>query len=377
MNIGFIRMRYTPYGGAEVFLSRLIDDLVKRGHKCHIFANEWKNCRNKSVTFHHIKVVKGLSFLKVLSFAVGTYFALRKEPLDVIFSLDRTLHQDIYRAGDGCHKEWLMRRRKILSPLRHLSISLNPLHWTMLLLEKRLFQDKKLKAVIANSQMVKEEIMRHYGLSEDKIHVIHNGLNSEFSNLNEVSELRNEYREKLGISKSLPLILFVGSGFERKGLLYLIKALANLKRRKIKTKLLVVGKGKTKKYERLAKKLHLDKDIIFVGPQKDVKHYYCTSDLFVLPTLYDPFSNATLEAMVCGLPVITSRFNGASEIVEKEGMGCIIDDPTNPEEIGKLIEVLLKAEKEVYVAKGRGIAHNYSIEKTVKVYLKVMEIAQS
>ena len=124
MNIGLIRMKYTPYGGAEVFLSRFIDELLKRGHTCHVFAREWgdgksgvrsqesgvKNQTPKLI-FHKIKTF-GPSFLRLLSFAINTYFAVRKANLDIILGFDRTFYQDIYRAGDGCHREWLIQRNK-------------------------------------------------------------------------------------------------------------------------------------------------------------------------------------------------------------------------------------------------------------------------
>lgn len=377
MKIGLVRMKFTPYGGAEVFLSRLIDGLVKNGHECHIFASEWEGHNNESVIFHRIKVIKGLSFLKVLSFAISTYFSLIKEPLDIILSFERTFHQDVYRAGDGCHKEWLKQRKKIVSPFRYLTIILNPFHWIMLFLEKTLLKSKKLKSVIANSEMVKIDIIKHFGLPEDKINVIHNGINSELFNLGAISGLRKGLRKRFGISENCHLILFVGSGYERKGLPCLLEAIAKLKEKEINIKLLVIGKGKIKRYEQHSKKLQIDKDIIFVGPQKDVRGYYAASDLFVLPTLYDPFSNATLEAMACGLPVVTSRFNGAAEVVEKEGMGYIIQNPTDLEEIADKIEdILQKDDKRRYKDKSIGIAKDYSIEKTVNEFLKVLNMAR-
>ncbi|MBI3753098.1 MAG: hypothetical protein HY266_03510 [Deltaproteobacteria bacterium] len=154
MNIGLVRMRYTPYGGAEVFLSRFIDALLTKGHTCHIFAREWEenlphphlnplpegeetillpplqgegwggdgvfsgqnhapasSKQGSKLIFHNIKTF-GPSFLRILSFAINAYFAVRKANLDVVISFERTLYQDIYRAGDGCHREWLIQREK-------------------------------------------------------------------------------------------------------------------------------------------------------------------------------------------------------------------------------------------------------------------------
>jgi UDP-glucose:(heptosyl)LPS alpha-1,3-glucosyltransferase len=215
-------------------------------------------------------------------------------------------------------------------------------------------------------------------MPEDKIHVVYNGIDTKIFNANRMPRLREEYRKSVGVEDDLPVLLFVGSGFERKGLSYLIEAIDNLKNRNLKTKLLIIGKDKVLKYKRLAKKLNVDEDIVFAGPQKDVRYYYSASDIFVLPTLYDPFSNATLEAMACGLPVVTSRFNGASEVVEKEGMGCTVQNPTDQEEIARKIEEALSmADKKELKNKGKDIAQRYSIEKTVKEFMKVLEMTRS
>ena len=246
---------------------------------------------------------------------------------------------------------------------------------SILFIEKRLFKSIRLKAVIANSIMVKDDVIKHYDLPEDKIHVIYNGVDIKLFNAKDLAVLREEYRKTLGVEDGASIILFVGSGFERKGLSHVIEAVEKLKTKNIRTNLLVVGKGRIEEYERLAKKLNVDKDIIFLGPKKDVRGYYAASDLFVLPTLYDPFSNATLEAMVCGLPVVTSKFNGASEVVAKEEMGCLVQDPSNPEEIANRIEEVLQIQDDkVYKEKGEGIARKYSMEKIVKEYLKVLSI---
>ena len=107
MDIGIIRMRYNPYGGAEVFLSRFIDELLKRGHTCHVFAREWDDGKSgvrsqesgvknqtPKLIFHKVKTF-GPSFLRILTFAINSYFAVRKANLDVVISFDRTLYQDI------------------------------------------------------------------------------------------------------------------------------------------------------------------------------------------------------------------------------------------------------------------------------------------
>ncbi|MEK7688630.1 MAG: glycosyltransferase family 4 protein, partial [Deltaproteobacteria bacterium] len=375
-------MRYTPYGGAEVFLSRFIDELIKNGHTCHLFAAKWDEDIKDGVIWHRVKTF-GPSFLRLLSFAVNAWFVVKRTAPDVIVSFERTLYQDIYRAGDGCHKEWLMQRqgsgvrgqgsgtRRII---KDIITFLNPLHLTILYLEKRLFRSKKLKYVVANSNRGKEEIIRHYKLPEDNICVIYNGIDINEFDLGCRDKIRAAYREKLNIKDEIAL-LFVGSGFERKGLGFLIEAVGILKRNGYnKLKLIVAGKGRIRKYKNAADRLGIGKDVIFTGPVKDVQGYYSAADIFILPSIYEPFSNACLEAMASGLPVVTSRINGVSEILTDGKDGEIIDDPANSEEIAEKIKPLLSEEIRFAVAKAaRKTAENYTIEKNVNEFLRLID----
>ncbi|MBI5286983.1 MAG: glycosyltransferase family 4 protein, partial [Deltaproteobacteria bacterium] len=134
------------------------------------------------------------------------------------------------------------------------------------------------------------------------------------------------------------------------------------------------GKGNYKRYLKLAKRLGIEKDVVFEGPVRDVKDYYYASDIFVLPSIYEPFSNACLEAMAAGLPVVTSRVNGVSEILTDGEDGMIIDDPTNPGEITEKIAPLLEKKRRLRMGwAARVKAEGYTIERSVEGVLRVVE----
>ncbi|MBI5892861.1 MAG: glycosyltransferase family 4 protein [Deltaproteobacteria bacterium] len=119
----------------------------------------------------------------------------------------------------------------------------------------------------------------------------------------------------------------------------------------------------------------MEKDVIFAGPLKSVIDCYYAGDIFCLPSIYEPFSNACLEAMAAGLPVVTSRINGASEILADKEDGMIIEDPANPEEITEKIIPLLDIDKRNKMGeKARKKAEDYTIEKNVEGFLKKINI---
>lgn len=309
LKIGLVRQRYVASGGAERYLQGVMEELGKRGHEVHLFANAWTE--TAGVRLHRVPVVRGMSFLKALTFAMGARKALRRAGCDLVFSLERTLEQDLYRAGDGCHREWLAQRG-------HEGVArLNPLHVTLLGLERRVFSARRTGWIIANSKRGKEEIVRHYGFPAERIEVIYNGVDLDrFQPL-----VRPEPREDVQL-------LFVGSGFERKGLGFCIQALARLPER---YKLKVIGKGELRHYARLAADAGVGQRFAFGGHDLDMATEYAHADLLVHPAIYEPFANVCLEALASGVPVVTSRINGASEIIEHGENGAIVERPQDIE----------------------------------------------
>jgi UDP-glucose:(heptosyl)LPS alpha-1,3-glucosyltransferase len=369
LKIALIRQKYTPFGGAERYMSRLIAGLVAKGHDVHVFASQWQTSDQQTLTFHQVPAIRAAGWLRSLTFSINCGKLLRREYFDVIFSLERTQHQDIYRAGDGCHRQWLCQKNLGKGILARLRTYINPLHLTYLNLERKLFTDPALKAIIANSKYVKEEIVRLYGVSPEKIHVVYNGIDpDEFANGDRAlhrEELAREFHLKDEVR-----LLYVGSGFERKGVPTLLKSVARLQ---IPYKLFIVGKGRLNKFKKAAKRLGIGEKVIFSGPRTDVHRFYLGSDIFVFPTLYDPFSNATLEAMACGLPVITTPFNGVSEIISEGRNGCVINDPLDDKSIADAITRLAVREvREPMGEEARRTAGEFTMERNVMETIKVI-----
>ncbi len=328
MKVALIRKAYSPFGGAERYINTLAKHLADSGHEVHVFANKWESATTNEplaqrLVFHKVAMMKGLSVLEALTFAINARRLLEKEQFDVAFSFERTLHQDIYRAGDGCHKEWLVQRAKYEPRWKTLLVRVNPLHLVLLWIEKWLFDPKNTKKVIANSFGGKEEILKHYDFPEDRIHVVYNSVDTKrFSPLNR-EKYRATVRMELGVSPSDRVIFFLGSGFERKGLSFAMRMVEACN--DPRAKLVVAGKDDTRKYQGLATQLGIRDKVIFVGPTEEPEKLYAAADIFLLPTIYDPFSNACLEAMASGIPVVTTRTNGASEWITEGANGYVIE----------------------------------------------------
>ena len=371
MKIAIIRKKYIFHGGSESFSQNFIRRLAEEGHEIHIFAITWDTSEPlKNINFQKVPAITFNSFLRDFTFALSTYRILRHANFNIIQSHDKTFYQDIYRAGDGCHIEWLRQRWKRISLLRKVSIILNPYHWLMLAIERMIFKGHRFKKVIAISELVKRNIIENYRVDERDIEVIYNAVDLERFNPENRKLYREEIRRHFSIERDEFVVLFVGSGFERKGVEYLLKAVELIPE---PITVMIVGKGSEKRMRRFIKKQR----VIFCGPQKEIHEYYAASDIFAFPTMYEPFGNVHLEALASGLPVITTRLSGASEIIRDGLQGFVIDKPEDIETIAeKILFLMARDENQRMSSEARKLAENFSfktyIDKMIKLYHDVV-----
>lgn len=365
MRLIFIKKGYSVHGGAENY-ARLTIEQLKKKHEVHIFAHNW--AETAGIHFHRVDANNLSSFMSVLSFNRNVCALLRTVDSDCIISFERTTCQDIYRAGEGCHAEWLDIRKKIEPVWKRSSFRLNPLHLSILKIEKKLFTSTE--RIIANSNMVKNQIMRHYGIPHERITLIYNGVDLKRFRPENRHIWNIAIRERLAIPKDSVMLLFVGSGFKRKGLGTLMKAVSLARRQDIV--LMVIGGDDISAYKKLADSYGISERVHFQGIQGEIEQFYAAADIFILPTLYDPFSNATLEAMASGLPVITTKNNGASELIENAQEGFVLEDLFDAEELADKINLTMR-NLTVMGQRARKKAEGFSIEKVADEFTGVIE----
>jgi UDP-glucose:(heptosyl)LPS alpha-1,3-glucosyltransferase len=376
MKIALLRQRVTALGGAETTLSHLVRGLAAAGHDVAVYGTEReKEARaalGPGVGYVRVPVWGGKT-LRLLSFARNARRLLQEAGPQLGFSLERLPGIQVYRAGDGCHREWLARRAPYLSPLARAAQRLSPFHRVMLLLERRLFTDPGLLRVIANSRQVREEIIRLYGVAPDRIRVIVNGLDRQRFHP-PAADAAAAVRQHLGVPEDSAVVLFVGSGFERKGLTYLLQAFGSLTDKA--SLLWVVGKGRIPFYQRLAERLGVAHRVKFWGPVAETAPFYQAAAVLALPTLYDPCSNVVLEALACGTPTITTAANGAAEFITPGENGAIIREPDDCAALMEALGAFLTRGRDPEVRRAAADAvAGLSWESTVAQTLQVLEEA--
>jgi len=332
--IALVRQKYRVDGGAERFVSRLASVLGGGDCRVTVIARRWHGDGDAEILPCNPPSLGRT--LREWTFARGVRRLVRKHRFDVVQSNERIPGCDVYRAGDGVHREWLRQRRRVQSALARLATVLSPFHAYVKRAERRLFESPQLRAVICNSQMVRHEILDHFAVDPEKLRVVYNGVDTEKFHP-ALKQQRRTVRKELGVPEDETVFLFVGSGFERKGLDAALEAVARLPR----GRLVVVGKDKhAGRYRRLAERLNILGRVHFLGVKPGVGPYYGAADVLVLPTLYDPFPNVVLEAMAAGLPVVTSTKCGGAELI-REGQNGYVCDALDRERLAAAMQRLL------------------------------------
>jgi len=334
-----VRANKTKFGGAEVYLSRLSQVLSEKNIEHKVINSPFPNFLP--------------SWLRVILFNV--YLCLTKSS-KFYFSLDRITCPDVYRAGDGVHKRFLEIENKS---------RINLLHPIYLFIEKRSF--KKAKLIIAISEMVKNDIINCYGISPKKIQVIPNGIKlKKFNYLHSFNKISKEFH----LERDEKVLLFVGSGYKRKGVVEFLNIVSMLKSSKIRA--FIIGKeSNINHYENISKQLNIQEKVVFTGPREDVGDFYAVGDIFLFPTHYEPFGSVILEAMSYGNAVYTTKYCGGGELLQSNFIMKSPDDYS----IVKSIEDLLnnKAKLDMIKFNNTKISCNYSIEQNVQATLDEVE----
>jgi UDP-glucose:(heptosyl)LPS alpha-1,3-glucosyltransferase len=345
--IGLVRRGYSGSGGAEAYLLRLASGLHSRGYRPTLYTTRgWPEDRWPFGELIRLNANQPLEFARAFQGA--------RKPGQVVLSLDRVPNCDVFRAGDGVHAAWLQRRSRFESGWRGRLRFLNLKHAALLALEREVF--KTARAAIANSRMVAEEIAHWHDFPAERIRVIPNGIRAGIPRIS-----RQEARQRLEIPEQIFCILFVGTGWERKGLQFGIEAVESLGSDAL---LLVAGRGNANRYRSSCAR--------FLGVVEDLPALFSAADVFTLPTIYDPFSNACLEAAAAGLPVVTTTANGFSEILVPGLHGDIVE-PGDVMALARALEVWKIRDAAKTADACRALAESYSIDRNVQATLETLK----
>jgi len=312
MKIGIIYHKFMPAGGQERYLFNVVNEFLRQKHEVHVIAARRGDDR-LPIHFHPVSIINNPHSLRMLTFAFNSTRVARRLDLDITYGLGKTFAQDVHRSGGGLHRVYLEESGRLARRFW------SPKDQAALYLDKRLYHGSETKWFVANSQLIKDQIVKNYGVDAQKITVVYTGVDHEKFSAGIAAKSREAMRAKLGLPASERVFLFASFDHPRKGLEPLLRAFPDAK-----GKLIVAGKSLNDSYKGLISELKLEDRVIDAGPQDNMVEWYGLSDFMVLPSFYDPLPNVVLESLACGTPIIVSAQTGAAERIEQGKDGFVL-----------------------------------------------------
>jgi len=325
MKIAFVIRLFNPeIGGVEGVARSLASGLAAKGHDVHVFTSERAECGIDGVTIHRVNGWQFSSIAKTLSFPYFAKKAIRQQGgFDIVHAFSRMAGADIYRLADPPQAAHLNRNYQ---GFKRVFTKLSLRNRTILGLERKTYQNYQ-TTLVTNSYRTRRDLERFCAVEGSRVSVIRNGVNTErfHPGLREIH--RAPILNELGIPKDARVLLFMGNDFRRKGLAQTVQVLDTLQKQAIGEQalhLIVVGLERSPQFRKDVKDRGLKPIVHFMGRCKNSERFYGAADVFILPTREDPFANTILESLACGVPVITTRTNGAGEILESKLEGTVV-----------------------------------------------------
>lgn len=329
---------FNKQGGVERVMVEMMRYMSFDKRNYYIAATEVeKDYKPADLLEIHVPSLKKPFFLSAFTFCLGNL--LRSTASKGLIHAFGATHfsPDIVHAH-SCHKAWFLqsiREVPFLSKAWLLKL-LNPVHYFTIVIETIQYKFSRVQKVIAASKIVKDDVVRCFGVPEEKVSVVYNAVNSEEFHPKHKNS-KEQVRSSLGLSSEDYVLIFVANEFKRKRLTTIVEA---LHKQSSSVKLLVVGKDNPAPFQAQIQEYGLEDRIQFLGLRSDLSELYGASDLFLLPTSHDAFALVVTEAMAAGLPVITTPMAGASEVIQNDQNGFILSDPDDSEELFRLIELI-------------------------------------
>lgn len=360
MKIALVHKRLDLNGGTERDFFKTAEGLRDLGHEVHLFCSEFGVASPAGTQGHRVPVIPLGRTARLVSFAARAPRLVQRAGCDVLMSFGRLVEQDILRSGGGTHRGFLQRLAADGTVRRRLWQKVSLYHRSLLALEHRQFEAGRVKRIIAVSDETKRDILANYPVDPDRVTVLYNGVDVQRFDPAQRAEYNLTVRSQWQIPADAKLVLFVGSGFQRKGLDRLIELWRD--RRFAEIYLLVVGHdARLARYRAMAEAAAPGR-IIFTGRQEGIERYYGAADIVALPALQEAFGNVVLEALASGVPVLVSAQVGAAALLSGGLAAGIVERADDPAALALGLLALLEKSSEPTLrqeARAIGLAHSW------------------
>ncbi len=336
MEIAVCILKYFPYGGLERDCLQMAKECQKRGHKIRVYTFSWEGEIPEGFDVRIVPKKGYTSHSRVKNFSEWVKANLKKHPVSAVFGVNRIEGLDVYFAGDNCIKEKGFAERNFL-------YRLTPRYKVFTELEKAVFDKDLNTQILYLVERQKNEYQKHYETQDERFHLMPAGISLDRKRPTNADEIREETRKQFGFKETDRVLIEVGSGYFRKGVDRVIIAVSSLPEElRKRTYYMPVGyEQKMNHFKDLAKKLGVEKQVLFLGGRKDVPQLLMASDLMVHPAVDEATGTILMESLAAGLPVMCSGTCGYACYIEKTNAGVVIPEPFKQETFNKELQKIL------------------------------------
>jgi len=321
MKFAFCLFKYFPYGGLQRDFLRIARECLKRGHEIDVYTMQWEGKEEPGLSVYLIPATGWQNHRRNRSFIEKAKARLFGKHYDLVVGFNKMPYLDVYYAADVCYQARIRQQRGLL---HHLT----PRYRQLMADEKAVFGTESKTQVLLISPLQQVEYQQYYGTLSKRFHLLPPGIAHDRVAPTNAEDIRQAIRESYHISPEQFLLLMVGSGFKTKGVdraLYAVAALPdNLRSR---CRLLVIGQDNPQALLKLSRKLHIKRQVQFLGGRDDVPHFLLAADLLLHPAYHENTGTVLLEALVSGLPVLTTAVCGYAHYVQEAKAGVVLPVP--------------------------------------------------
>ncbi len=368
MLIAFSIFKYFPFGGIQRDFERMAQLCVERGHTVRVYCLEWEAPPIEAYEIIVVPVRAISNHARYSQFADWVARDLHKRPVELHMGMNKMPGLDAYFAGDSCFEDKTRTQRPWL-------YRLTPRYRLFSKFEKAVFSTHVRTRILSISQMQKALYQQYHYTPDSRFYPLPPGIKRDRVAPVNREEIRDELRRELGIDAQKFLMLFIGSGFVKKGLDRAIKGLHALPEKvRDNTLLLVLGADKGDKFERMARRLKLDRQVRLLGGRNDAPRFLFSADCFVLPAYDENTGGVIVEAMVAQLPALVSANCGYASYVREAGAGLVAADPFDQEDFNaKLLKILTSEERSAWMENGRKFSQREDIYEMIPRAVNYLE----
>jgi UDP-glucose:(heptosyl)LPS alpha-1,3-glucosyltransferase len=328
LRIAFVVHEYNRHVGHSRYVAELATR-YKREHEVHVYANTFEEPEPRELTFHRVPAWRAYALTSCLSFIVPATLGVR-DNYDIVHSQGLCGLRHNVATAHFCQPAWY-------GALAQLNGRLTWKQWLVRSLitplERRALCRRGTRRVIAISERIRADLAIHYRRA-DGVRVIYHGVDLDTFHPRNRLRYRDEVRAALGLEPATCLALFVGN--LQKGAAAAIRSVARVP----SIHLLLVSSSDSSADRAVARAENVGDRVTFQSHSKQVERYFAAADLFVFPTLYEPYGMVISEAMAAGLPVITPRDAGAAELIVHGESGWLTDTAWDVDQIAAGLRTL-------------------------------------